>query len=229
MSAVQEAPPTKPPAAELESQARAASAGADGLLLPHARVAVRGRGRRAGDADPRVAELRPVRGPGGAALVALSHRDERVLRPPERAGAPCTADGPRAGAGARAGQPEHAARGDVDPADTRQPDRARGRSGGRRGGARDDPPRVRRRPPAPAAAPACGADPVRGAALAGVRGRRAARDQRRFRQQRAAESARDDRGERSLERPSRSPRWTRPTPRCSPATSRRSSATTSRH
>ena len=132
------------------------------------------------------------------------------------------------GAGARAGQPEHAARGDVDQP---IPDsiRARGRSGRRRGGARVDPPRVRRGPPAPAAAPACGADPLRGPALAGLRGRRAARDERRFRQQRAAESARDDRGERPLANRPGAARSTRPTPRCSPATSRPSSATTSRH
>ena len=228
MSTVQESPPTSRPPPRAGGQARAAPVGADRLLLPHARVAVRGRGRRAGDADPRVAELRPLRGPRRAALVALPHRDERVPRHAERAGAPRAADGSRAVARAGAGQPEHAARGDVDPADPRQPGRARGRSGRRRSGARDDPARVRRRAAASAAAPARGADPVRGAALAGDRGRRAARDQRRVGQQRAAAGARDDRGDRPRRRPIRRRRSTRRTARCSPATSRRSSSTTSR-
>ena len=51
MSAVQESP-SGPDASGRRAgrQARAASAGADRVLLPHARVAVRGRGRRAGDA-----------------------------------------------------------------------------------------------------------------------------------------------------------------------------------
>ena len=90
---------------------------------------------------------------------------------------------------------QHPARDDVDPADPRRPRRAGGRSRRRRGRARDDPPGVRRRPAAPAAAPARRADPVRGAALEGDRGRRAARDERRLGQQRAAACARDARGE----------------------------------
>ena len=53
-------------------------------------------------------------------------------------------------------------------------------------GARVDPPRLRGRPAAPAAAPAGGADPARGAALAGHRGGRAARHHRRLGQQRPA-------------------------------------------
>ena len=56
---------------------------------------------------------------------------------------------------------------------------------GRRG-PRVDPARVRRRAPAPAAAPAGGADPARGAALEGRGGRRAARHHRRLGEQRAA-------------------------------------------
>ena len=49
-----------------------------------------------------------------------------------------------------------------------------------------DPPRLRRRAAAPAARAAGGADPARGAALAGHRGGRAARHERRVGQQRAA-------------------------------------------
>ena len=58
-------------------------------------------------------------GRDGAAFVALPHRHERLLRPPERGeGAPCPADGPRAGRrGAGARQPAHAPGDDVDPAD----------------------------------------------------------------------------------------------------------------
>ena len=86
--------------------------------------------------------------------------------------APRPADGPRAVARAGRREPERAARGDVDRAHPRRPDRAgrRSRRGGRR--ARDDPARVRRRAPAPAAAAARRADPLRGAALEGGRGRR---------------------------------------------------------
>ena len=43
-------------------------------------LSVRGRGCRAGDVHPRVAQLRPLRRPGRAALVALPHRDERLPR-----------------------------------------------------------------------------------------------------------------------------------------------------
>ena len=52
--------------------------------------------------------------------------------------------------------------------------------------ARVDPARVRGRAAAPAAPPAGRADPARGAALAGGRGGRAARDERRLGEQRAA-------------------------------------------
>ena len=71
--------------------------------------------------------------------------------------------------------------------------RARRRPGRRRGRARNDQARIRRRAPAPAAAAAGGADPLRGAALEGDGGRRAARDERRLGQQRAAARARDAR------------------------------------
>src|SRR5581483_7206014 len=55
--------------------ARAASAGAEGVLLPDAGLAVRRGGRRAGDLHPCVARLRAVRGSVGPALVAVPDRD----------------------------------------------------------------------------------------------------------------------------------------------------------
>ena len=91
---------------------------------------------------------------------------------------------------------------------------------------RDDPARVRRRAAAPAAAPARGADPLRGAALEGDRGRRAARDERRLGQQRAPARAGDARGERRRRRPTTRAPLDEANASCSPATSRRSSATT---
>src|SRR4029079_5999445 len=62
-------------------RARAAPPRADGALLPHARLAVRGRGRGAGDAAARLEGARPVRGPLVRALVALPDRDQRLPRP----------------------------------------------------------------------------------------------------------------------------------------------------
>ena len=112
----------------------------------------------------------------------------RAARPP---------DGPRAGARAGRGEPEHAARGHLDRADPRRARRPRGADPAEVArGARDDPARVRRRAAAPAAAPARGADPVRGAALEGDRGRGAARDERRVGQQRPPARAGDARRER---------------------------------
>ena len=100
------------------------------------------------------------------------------------------------------------------------PGRARGR-------ARDDQARVRRSAPAPAAATARRADPLRGAALAGERGRRAARHERRVGQQRAPACPRDARRERDRA-PSDAPTplRRRSSRSCSHATSTRSSATT---
>ena len=86
-------------------------------------------------------------------------------------------------------------RGDLDPADPRRPRgrrRRRSRRGRRR--ARDDQARVRQRPAAPAAASARRPDLLRGAALEGSRGRRAAGDERRVREQRAAARTGDPRG-----------------------------------
>ena len=72
-------------------------------------------------------------------------------------------------------------------ADRRRPgDRPRRRPGRRRRRPRVDPPRLRGRPAAPAGPPARGADPLRGAPVAGHRGRRAARHHRGVGQQRAA-------------------------------------------
>src|SRR3954447_17332365 len=59
--------------------------------------------------------------------------------------------------------------------------------------ARDAAPGLRGSTAASPATPARGVDPARGAALAGERGRRAARDDRRLGEQRAAAGARDDR------------------------------------
>ena len=133
----------------------------------------------------------PLRGACGAPLVALPHRDERLPRHAHEPRAPRAADGSRAGARADRREPEHAARGDVDPARAGRARRAaRAIPAEVAGRAGVDPPRVRRRAPAPAAAAARRAAPLRGAPLAGDRGRGAARDERRLRQQRAPAGAR---------------------------------------
>ena len=90
-------------------------------------------------------------------------------------------------------EPEHAARGDVDPADADRPARRRRRPGRGRRRARDDQARVRRRAAAPAAPAARRARALRGAPLAGDRGGGAARDERRLGQQRPAARAGDAR------------------------------------
>ena len=173
------------------------------LQLPHARLLVRGRGRGAGDVHSRLARLRPLRGARGAALVALPDRHQRLPRHARRARAARAPDGSRPCPGADRVEPEHAARGDVDPADADGSPRARRRPGRGRRGARDDQARVRRRAPAPAAAAARGARPLRGAALAGDGGRRAARDERRLGQQRPPARAGDARAERRRASPPR--------------------------
>ena len=124
-----------------------------------------------------------------ASFLALPDCDERLSRHAGRARAARPADGPRAGAGADRGEPEHAPRGDLDPADAGRPGRGRCLTG-------DDPARARRGPPASTAPPARGPDPLRGAALEGRRGRGAARDERRVREQRAPARPRNARGER---------------------------------
>ena len=96
---------------------------------------------------------------GGAALVAVPHRHERLPRHAQRPRAAGAADGPRAGAGAGSGElhilPEVTW---VEPI----PD---GRAPTIRREARNGPAGVRRRAAASAAAPARRADPLRGAAL----------------------------------------------------------------
>ena len=57
-------------------------------------LGVRRRGRGAGDHDARLAQPRPVRGPLGAALLALPDRHQRVPRHAQRPQAPGHADGP---------------------------------------------------------------------------------------------------------------------------------------
>ena len=110
--------------------------------------------------------IESFRGPQRAPLLALPHRDERLSRHAERSRAPRPADGPRAGARARAAnlntlpettwiEPIPDALVDVrsDPAEVAV--------------ARDTIRRVRRRAPAPAAAAARRARPLRGAPLEG--------------------------------------------------------------
>ena len=173
-------------APELESQFEQHRSELTAYCLPDARVAVRGRGRRAGDVHPRLARLRPLRGPGGGHVVALPDRDERVPRHARTAGsaAPRPMDlGP-------AREPIVENLNTLPEVTWIQPIPGSGR---RRRRPRDDPARVRRGAAASAAAPARGAHPLRGAALAGDRGRRAAGDERRLGEQRAAARARDAR------------------------------------
>ena len=131
---------------------------------------------------------RPVRGPVVAALLAVPHRHQRLPRHAQRPPAPGPADGPRPAVDGR--RRRSARRCPRTRGSSRSPTTACCPTGGdpaeRRRGPRVDPARVRRRAAAPAAAPAGGADPARGAALAGHRGRRAARHHRRVGQQRAA-------------------------------------------
>ena len=207
--------------------AGAAPARAHRLLLPDARLGVRGRGRRAGHDGPRLARPRPLRGSLGAAVVALPDRHQRLPRHAhgrQRRARPMDLGPARGRSSAASGR---AARGDVDRADPRRarasPRRRPGR--GRRWPG-DDPARVRRRAPAPAAPPARRADPVRGAPLEGERGRGAAGHERRLGEQRASAGAGDARRERRRRRRRRAARSTSRARSCSPATSRRSSATT---
>ena len=172
----------------------------DGVLLPDARLGLRGRGRRPGDAHAGVARVRRLRGPRRRAHVALQDRVERLLRPPEGQPAARAADGH--------GRPRHrrgparaaARRADLDHARARRPRAVGARSGGARRGARVDPAGVRRGAAAPAAEAARGADPARGAALGGERGGGAARHVGGVREQRAAARAGDAGGEGPLPR-----------------------------
>ena len=171
------------------ARARGPPPGAHRLLLPDARLGLRGRGRRPGDDGPGVAGHRLLRGPLGLAVVAVPDRHQRLPR--HAAGPP--APGPAHGARALLAGRRRPHLGPMLPenawvrADPRRPGPAHRRRPGRAGrGPGDHPPGLRRRPPAPARPPAGRADPPRGAALAGDRGGRAARHQRGVGQQRPA-------------------------------------------
>ena len=106
---------------------------------------------------------------------------KRRARPMDRSGRTGTVDAPLGAA-----LPEHVW---LQPMPDGRVLAAGGGPGRARGRTRVDPPRLRGRAAAPAAAPARRADPARGAALAGGRGRRAARHERRLGEQRAAAGA----------------------------------------
>ena len=209
--------------------ARAAPFGAHRLLLPDARLGLRGRGRRAGD-DSSGRGARYDGFEGRAALRSWLYRIATnvcldMLNGRERRARPWTSARRRApkpgiwrrcrrtpGSSPIADEPRRARRTAI-PAEV-----------GCRAG--DDPARVRRRAPAPAGPPARRADPARGAALEGGRGGRAARHQRAVGQQRAAAGARDARADVDADEQA-ADRRRRRARSCSPAMSTRSSATTS--
>ena len=125
--------------------------------------------------------------------------------------------------GTRRRAADHAPRDDLARADPRRFGPGRGRRPGRAGRrAGDHPPGVRRRAPAPPGPPAGRADPPGGAPLAGDRGRRAARDERRVGQQRPPAGP-GDAPARDVRVGDPAPPSTRPTGPCSPATSTPSS------
>ena len=68
---------------------------ADGLLLPDARIRVRGGGRGPGDDDPRLARGRSPRRARGAARMAVPHRPQRLPRHAQGLPAARAPDGPR--------------------------------------------------------------------------------------------------------------------------------------
>ena len=87
-------------------RAQTPPARADRLLLPHARLGLRGRGRRAGDDGAGLARHRPLRGPLVAAVVAVPHRHQRLPRHARRA----RSAGPGRWTSARRRPPTRAAR-----------------------------------------------------------------------------------------------------------------------
>ena len=105
--------------------------------------------------------------------------------------------------------------------------RARARRLRRGRGARLDPARLRRRPPAPSGQAARGADPARRAPLVGGRGRRVARHHRRRRQLRAPARPRPDERPRARPRTPSTTDSTTDSGSCSTSTSTRSGARTS--
>ena len=169
-----------------------------------------------------------LRGPLERAVVAVPDRHERLHRHAAPGPAAGPADGARPGVAARRVPPRVRCcprrPGSRPIADDRVAPGAQ-RPGRGRAVPRVDPTGVRDRAPAPPRPPAGRADPLRGAALAGRRGCRAARHERRRGQQRPAAGPGDAR--RAARRRHTRRRSTRPTPSCSSATSTRSSATTS--
>jgi hypothetical protein len=156
------------------------------LLLPDARLRVRGRGRRAGDVPAGLEGVRAVRGPRRAAVLALPDRDERLPRHAERTPAPCPPHGPRPGLVGQHPPAGPARQAGLDRAHPRRPGSSRGQRPGRaRRGARIHPPRFPGGAPASAAEAAGGAHPPRGTPLARVGGGRTARHHGRVSQQRA--------------------------------------------
>ena len=153
--------------------ARVPPPGAHRLLLPHARA----RAPR-----PRTPCRRRWSGPGGRSTASRAARrcGRGCTASPTTCASTCTAARsagpgrwrwarPRPGRGRCLGP---AARAHLRPADRRRAgDRPRRRPGRGRRRPRVDPAGLRRRPPAPAGPAALGAHPVRGAALAGDRGR----------------------------------------------------------
>ena len=181
------------------------------LLLPHARLAVRRRGRRAGHATcapgARSTASRAARRSSSWLYRIATNVCLDMLQARKRRARPMDLGPAQDPVIENLATPEVPSR--ADPA----------RSGRSRRRARDDPPRLRGGAPAPAAAPARGADPLRGAPLAGHRGRRAARHLGRVGQQRAPAGAGDDRASRHRRATSRP---VRSTASCSTAMSPRS-------
>ena len=174
---------------------RAAPPRARRLLLPDARLPVGGRRRGAGHPAQGVAVLRPVRGAVLAAVLALPHRAQRLHghAPQPAAARPPDGDG-TVDEGGRGGARRVAGGDAVRATRARRPGPGPRRRPGRRGhGSRVDPPRVRRCPAAPAGQAAVRPHPLRRAALAGGRRRRAARDLGRLGEQRAAAGPRHPR------------------------------------
>ena len=163
------------------------------------------------------------------AVVALSHREQRLLRHVEGPPAARAADGPHGGRPRRRpGRPAHRrrSRGSV-----RSPTAASCSAATipaeAAGDARVGAARVRRRAAAPPGAPARGADPARGVEVEGDRGRGAARHDGRVGQQRAAAGARRRSPTATSRAGARRSRSTTRSRSCSRATSTRSSASTS--
>ncbi len=208
----------------------AAAAGPDRLLLPDARLRLRGRGRDPGDAAPRLARA-PTPWPRPAALkswlftiatnVCLDQIDARKRRArPVDLADPGNAESPLG-----APLPET----DLGAADRQRPGRRpRRRPRGPDRRARVAAARLRRRAPAPAGAPARRPRPARGAALERQGGRRACSRPRSPRSTARCSGP----APRSTSSTSRTPTprpgpTTRTSAACSSSTSRRSPSTTS--